>query len=198
MYMKKAKESVHAPGRNSQRLHGGFARVFATACLMMRYRLFPFTEPEISEAILKCEQDHVDFVAGFVPPASASSSAGAEVASPLDRLREYVRSNRDQFLDTSLEYESDIALYHDDCPGYVHQNSSRTEYLFSQKAFDRAIGGASRSDRVKRLLRGRRVLEVTGAGTPEERLVVKRRIGFWNGKAVYRYVTAIHASFFEE
>ena len=146
--------------------------------------------------------DHVDFVAGFVAPSSASTSARAPVSSPLDSLREYVRANRDQFLDTSLDYEPGLAEYHGDCPGYVHVQDGRAELLFSQKTFDRAIGAASRSDRVKRQLRERGVLEVTGAGTPGERLVVKRRIGFENlgqkREAVYRSVTAIHAGFFEE
>ena len=59
----KAAESIPAPGRDVDRLHGKFATIYAAGCTAIRFQILPFSKDELRGAVLTCERDHIAFIA---------------------------------------------------------------------------------------------------------------------------------------
>jgi hypothetical protein len=59
----KAAESIRAPGRDVDRLHGKFATIYAAGCTAIRFQILPFSKDELRGAVLTCERDHIAFIA---------------------------------------------------------------------------------------------------------------------------------------
>jgi hypothetical protein len=68
--------------RDLTRITDKFATIYIAGCLAARFKILPFTETELLEALLTCERDHVAFIdreLGVVP-ARAISAHGAPPA----------------------------------------------------------------------------------------------------------------------
>ena len=59
---KAATEGITSPYRILHRVRGYFATVYVAGCLAIRYKILPFTEAELLDAIISCHRDHVLFV----------------------------------------------------------------------------------------------------------------------------------------
>jgi putative DNA primase/helicase len=82
-YIRWAKKKIVAEGRDLTRIHGKFATIYAAGSLANKFEILPLKKRELFEAILKCEADHVAFVAKEVGnPAVSSPSATAKVRQP--------------------------------------------------------------------------------------------------------------------
>ena len=44
------------------RISNRFATLYVAGCLAVRFKIFPFTEAEVLEALLTCHRDHVAFI----------------------------------------------------------------------------------------------------------------------------------------
>ena len=145
-YVEVARERIRAPGRHRGRLHGKFATIFAAGCLAIRFGILPFTARELLWAILKCERDHVAFVA---------REFGALVRRerrPVDRLAAFVRDA--EFLDcrrgTGLLRQGDV----DRSSGVIATFDGRTELWLTNARFERIAGGKAEARRLKEQLWG--------------------------------------------
>ncbi len=98
-------------GRDLTRISDRFATIYIAGCLAARYKILPFIETELLEALLTCERDHVAFIDRelAVAPARAISAHGAPTAvagqagsagvvapaeRPFDRLKRFIDDNR--------------------------------------------------------------------------------------------------------
>ena len=106
-----AAENIESSGgRDVGRISNRFATLYLAGCLAVRFKIFPFTEAEVLEALLTCHRDHVAFIdeqlnipAGSRPAiihgATATTTrepiAGTMVAAttPFDRLRRFINRN---------------------------------------------------------------------------------------------------------
>jgi hypothetical protein len=106
-----AAENIESSGgRDVGRISNRFATLYVAGCLAVRFKIFPFTEAEVLEALLTCHRDHVAFIDQQlkIPPgsrpaiiygATATTTrepiAGAVVSAttPFDRLRRYINRN---------------------------------------------------------------------------------------------------------
>jgi len=71
------------------------------------------------------------------------------------------------------------------------------EYLFSDRQFERVVGGAAAARRLKADLAGRGLLD-TAAGTGSDRFSVRRTVGKGaDGKARREQVVAVRAAAFD-
>jgi len=49
---------LQAPGRRLLRVHGKFATIYAAGCAAIRFKILPFTEADLLEAVMTCERVH--------------------------------------------------------------------------------------------------------------------------------------------
>ena len=58
-----AAENIESSGgRDVGRISNRFATLYLAGCLAVRFKIFPFTEAEVLEALLTCHRDHVAFI----------------------------------------------------------------------------------------------------------------------------------------
>jgi hypothetical protein len=97
-------------GRDITRISDKFATPYITGCLAAHYKIFPYTEDEMLDALWTCQRDHLAFVdqeLGYAPKRAVSvlgvstavtqtaALAGAVVlpATPFDRLQRFINRN---------------------------------------------------------------------------------------------------------
>lgn len=98
-------------GRDVGRISNRFATLYLAGCLAVHFKIFPFTEAEVLEALLTCHRDHVAFIdeqlnipAGRRPAIIHSATATATrepiagtvvpATTPFERLKRYINHNR--------------------------------------------------------------------------------------------------------
>ncbi len=131
----------------------------------------------------------------------ARDQAGAarRQAAPLDLLRQYVRENCSGFVDLRRGGIKNTSGHdHRACPGYLHQHEDNgLDYLFSDRRFERVVGGAAAARRLKAEL-ARRGWLATAAGAGSDRFSVRRTVGKGaDGKARREQVVAVRAAAFD-
>ena len=104
-----------------------------------------------------------------------------------------MRSNVEHFVDLTFEQErkengSDCA-----CLGYINEHRGVPEYLFTDRDFERAVGGKNRAALLKRELAMRGEIASRGAGGDERRYAVKRTVPSEGGGSRRDYFIAVHA-----
>jgi hypothetical protein len=120
--------------RDLERSHQKFATIYAAATLAIDYEILPWSKRELSDALLDCEQAHVDHVARFVS-AAASVNRRLRPVDPLESLRQHVRQDRSKFADLRKGLIPRNAGHdHDACPGYINRGpGGSVELLFSRR-----------------------------------------------------------------
>src|SRR5208283_357130 len=73
---------LKAPGRKLLRVHGKFATIYAAGCAAIRFKIFPFTEAELLEAVMTCERDHIAFIAKELGGAYALGASPVAASAP--------------------------------------------------------------------------------------------------------------------
>jgi hypothetical protein len=162
-------DAISSPSRSVQRVRGYFATVYAVGCLAVRFKILPFSEPELLDAILSCHRDHVAFVdqevAGdpsWVTVASGTQETSAAVSArrpiadaskpaerPYDRLRRYVNANRNGgFLD--LGNAKATVPFVSSTIGYLGKHDRRKEYWIPGPTFRRIAGSKAEDLTLKR------------------------------------------------
>ena len=174
--------------RDLTRISDKFATIYVAGCLAIRFKILPFTEAEILEALLTCERDHVAFVDRELGLASAKAIsthrvptaipqqpalAGAVVpaAIPFDRLKRFIDDNTKRgFIDlrspglTWLRFKllKRRAMRSKDAPvlGYIAEDG----YWIPDPRFKEAAGGSREATELKEELFGGGLLETDNRG----------------------------------
>jgi uncharacterized protein DUF927 len=192
-HLKQARPRVVPTTRDLERIQQKFATIYAGAALAIDHRILPWSMRELSDALLQCEQAHVDHVARFVSSAPSVNRRLRPVG-PLESLRQYVRQNRCKFADLRKGLiERSAGHDHHACPGYVNRGpDGSVELLFSNCCLRRLCGGVTGVRRLKDELnkRGWMISE-------SNRGVTRRPIWKDGGREDRRYVTAVSEKAFE-
>jgi hypothetical protein len=177
--------------RDLERTHQKFATIYMAAALAIDYEILPWSKRELSDAVLQCEEAHIDHVARFLS-AAPSVNRRLRPVDPLESLRQHVRRDRSKFADLRkglIPRNAD----HDSCPGYVNRGpDGSVELLFSNGCLRRLCGGDTGVRRLKDELdkRGWLINEAN-------RGVTRRSIWKDAGREGRIYVTAVSEKAFE-
>jgi len=194
-----AAENIESSGgRDVGRVSNRFATLYLAGCLAVRFKIFPFTEAEVLEALLTCHRDHVAFIdeqlnipAGRRPAiihgATATTTrepiAGTVVAAttPFDRLRRYInrngRNSRSGFIDlrspglSRLGLKRRVQRLKGPVLGYIADD----EYWIASDPFEAVAGGSSEALALKQDVDRRGLLVTTRRGNRVS-YVVKRSL----------------------
>jgi hypothetical protein len=192
-HLTRVRRRVVSANRDLERIHQKFATICAAGALAIDYRILPWSNRELSDALLQCEQAHVDHVARFVSLAPFATRPLRPVA-PLESLRQHVRQNRSKFADLRKGLIARNAGHdHVSCPGYINQGpNGSVELLFSHDSLLRLCGGFSRVKQLKD------ELDKRGWLVSEAKRGVTRRPIWENGGCGGRlYMTAVSEKAFE-
>jgi hypothetical protein len=194
-YYAAAENIESSAGRDVGRVSNRFATLYATGCLAIRLKIFPFTEAEVLEALLTCHRDHVAFIdqqlkilawstpaliRNPAPPMPQEPINGAPVVpgpTPFDRLRRFINGSRQHgFIDlhnlTRIGLEVRLrARQSKPVLGYLTDG----EYWILGDRFEQVAGSARDALALKRELFGRGLIETTQRGHSVS-YVVKRSL----------------------
>jgi hypothetical protein len=179
--------------RDLERTHQKFATIYAAAALAIDYHILPWSMRELSDALLDCEQAHVDHVASFVSSALFATRPRRPVA-PLESLRQHVRQNRSNFADLRKGLIARNAGHdHHACPGYINRGpGGSVELLFSNDCLRQLCGSLTGVRQLKDELNKRGWLI-----SEAKRGVTRRPIWKDAGREGRLYVTAVSEKAFE-
>jgi hypothetical protein len=142
-----------APNRRLLRVHGKFATIYAAGCAAIRFKILPFTEADLLEAVMTCERDHIAFIANELGGAyalDASPTAPAPPRTPYQALRAYLNGPvAPTFIDLRTGARVPAGHVHDSAPGYLGLYRGNKEIWLSYACFERIAGG---SDAAKTLM----------------------------------------------
>jgi hypothetical protein len=149
-HLKRVRRTVVSTSRDLERIHQKFATIYAAGALAIDYEILPWPTGELSDALLQCEQAHVDHVARFVSSAPFSTRPLRPV-DPLDSLRQHVRQNRSKFADLREGLiPRNTGHDHDSCPGYINRGpGGSVELLFSNDCLLQLCGSVTGVRRLK-------------------------------------------------
>lgn len=193
LYRRAAKARIDAGTRKVDRVTESFATIHAAGCAAIELKVLTWSKQALGEALLRCEQAHVEEVADKLTDLPAKRGP----ADAWRRLREYVNEHRSEFIDLRQglrDNESEEDGLEDDALVYIHQTNRRDlEYLFSDWGIERICGYGRAWEKLKPKLRSEGWLV-----SNEDRFVVKRQIfKKRDGEDNRSWVVAIRAAAFE-
>jgi hypothetical protein len=182
-YRNVARRRIHAEGRNLNRIHEKFATTFAGGALAIKFGLVPWSFNELGQALLLCQQAHVDLVGSSAPKLRNECD-------PWLRLQDYIRGNASEFVDLRNGLLNDEEEHdHANCPGYINRHRDGTlEYLFAETKLKQILGGGRMLSRFRDAPKAKRWIR-----RGENRFAVRRAIYKRGGRPS---VLAIDASAF--
>ena len=183
-----AAENIRSSLRPTLRVGGYFATVYAAGCLAIRYKILPFTEPELLAAIILCHRDHVAFVDNEVtggpawtgaasitaPGAQSAVGAIAQSSTVFVRVKRFMEDSnrRRRFHDATARGRQ---LPGADFDGYVlRRDGKRWEYWIPPERFKGVVGDDAQDREAKYELL-RRGLIVTERRGDRRNFTVKRK-----------------------
>jgi hypothetical protein len=165
-------------GRDLTRVSDKFATAFVAGCLAARYKIFPYTEAEMLDALWICQRDHLAFVdqeLGLAPARAVSvlgastavaqppALAGPATTTPFERLRRFInrhilphRGKRDKLSMTLRNGQRTFV--------YIVERNGRTEYWFPNDLFEEVVGDANEAEALKKDLHTQRLIATTQRG----------------------------------
>jgi hypothetical protein len=169
-----------APGRRLLRVHGKFATIYAAGCAAIRFKILPFTEVDLLEAVKTCERDHIAFIAkelGGAYALDASPSAAATPRTPYEALKAYLNG---PLAKSFINLRTPGARVppghvHDRAPGYRGLYRGNKEIWLPYSCFERIAGGPAKSQALKTELHAKRLIASEGQGK-RQYFTVKRDI----------------------
>ena len=169
-----------APGRRLLRVHGKFATIYAAGCAAIRFKILPFTEADLLEAVKTCERDHIAFIAkelGGAYALDASPSAAATPRTPYEALKAYLNG---PLAKSVINLRSPGARVppghvHDRAPGYRGLYRGNKEIWLPYSCFERIAGGPAKSQALKTELHAKQLIASEGQGK-RQYFTVKRDI----------------------
>jgi hypothetical protein len=188
-----AASKITSSRRSVLRVGGHFATVYAVGCLAIRFKVLPFTEDELLDAVLSCHRDHVAFVDNEVtggPEWSSLAAHSPEVLDPgsvrkpiasavvpaptaFDRLQRFInRHRRGGFIDLRSRLHSKLRVMPPKGPrvlGYMADD----EYWIPGAVFEEVASSARDALALKQHLFAGGLIETTRRGRSVS-YVVKR------------------------
>jgi uncharacterized protein (DUF927 family) len=176
----RAVAQLTAPGRRLLRVHGKFATIYAAGCAAIRFKILPFTEVDLLEAVKTCERDHIAFIAkelGGAYALDASPSAAATPRTPYEALKAYLNG---PLAKSFINLRTPGARVppghvHDRAPGYRGLYRGNKEIWLPYSCFERIAGGPAKSQALKTELHAKRLIASEGQGK-RQYFTVKRDI----------------------
>jgi hypothetical protein len=149
-YRRVVKRRIASGQRDLARLHEKFATIFAAGALAIKFGIVPWSNNELGNALLACEQAHVDLVAGAEPIRQQQQKSD-----PMELLTAHVRQHRPEFIDLRKGLvERDADHDHGTCVGYVNRApDGSNEFLFSNDKLREICGSLAALLRLKQDLR---------------------------------------------
>jgi putative DNA primase/helicase len=183
-YIRKARKSAVAAGRDLNRIHGRFATVYAACCLAAEFGFLGLKRGEILAAMLKCEQGHVSY--------AARRSVELSKKTPLHAIKGYLCANGGQMIDLRQKQVSQIGAIKP--PGYLAKKAGDDYLLISEHDLSTAVGGTAAASKLKHDLQLTGDIARTGAGGGTTRFSAKWPIPQADGTTVRRPMIAIRMS----
>ena len=160
---------LEAPSRKLLRVHGKFATVFAAGCAAIRFKIFPFTEADLLEAVLTCERDHIAFIAQELGGAYAldANQVAAATLSPYARMKAYVFGPaRRNFIDLRKSGACVPPGHkHSSAPGYLGLYRGNKEIWLPYACFERIAGGREAAKALMGELHAKGLIAFEGRGS---------------------------------
>jgi len=186
-----AAENIESSGgRDVGRISNRFATLYLAGCLAVRFKIFPFTEAEVLEALLTCHRDHVAFIDEQlnIPPGSRpaiihgatatttrepiNSAAVAPGATSFDRLRRFInRHSKRGLIDLRKPGLSRLRFIVLKLRAMRSKNArllgyvAAGEYWIPGAVFEEVAGSSYDAQALKKELFRRGLLETYGRGT---------------------------------
>jgi putative DNA primase/helicase len=165
----RAVADLKAPGRKLPRVHGKFAIIYAAGCAAIRFKIFPFTEAELLEAVMTCERDHIAFIAkelGGAYALDASQSAAATPLSAYQALKAYLNGPVAKKFINLREAGASVppGHVHASAPGYLGLYRGKKEIWLPYACFERIAGGPAESRALKAELHAKGHIASEGRG----------------------------------
>jgi hypothetical protein len=188
-FLRFAKGRVISTSRELTRFHQRFATIYAAGALAIVLGVLPWNYGQLWEALLGCEEAHVE----LVEEALSSAVAQARADDPLERLEAHVHDRGGSFVDLRDGLIGpDERHDHGTCDGYINEGPDETlEYLFSEKKLQEVCGGKAGALRVKARL------DADGWLVRDNARPSTRRMIWAEGENRREQVIAIRAEFFE-
>jgi hypothetical protein len=171
---------LKAPGRKLLRVHGKFATIYAAGCAAIRFKILPFTEADLLEAVMTCERDHIAFIAkelGGPYALDANPVAAAAPRTAYAALKAYlngpVAKNFVDLREPAASVPSGHA--HASAPGYLGTYRGSKEIWLPYACFERIAGGPAESHALKAELHAKGLIASEGQGK-RQYFTVKRDI----------------------
>jgi hypothetical protein len=180
-YLSRAR-NLNCGDRDLTRIHGKFATIYAAGRLGIKFGLFPWRNGELCDALLQCEQAHIDHVMKYLPQ--------NQEVDTVDKFRDILRESRPGFVDLrkgllgSSENPNDFV-------GFISQHQGKNEFLFTEQQLGMIVKGLVSTHRLKETLHAAGFLRVTRGGAQGLRFVVKRLLV---QKCDRQYVVAVRAA----
>ncbi len=180
-----AAANVESSGdRDLGRISNKFATIYVTGCLAVRFKMLPFTEPEILEALLTCHRDHVAFIdqeLGVTPLRSIAAQGAPQALvkaipaqAPFELLKKAVNDNirKRRFIDANVPEKQ---LRGKGVPeGYVLRKDGKpVQYWIPTERFMEIAGDEAQDEALKQELY-RRGLLMTGKRGDRRNFTIKR------------------------
>jgi hypothetical protein len=188
-FRKATEEIVSTTGRNLTRAKTRFATIFAAGCVAISYRILPFSESELLDAVWTCLRDHVAFiekelgVAGTAFKASAPAAAAHKAYKALQR---HVNANWKGRLIDLRKPGVRLPKGHDHAKavGYVGVTNKVVELWLPGDRFQEIAGGPREARLLKQLLLRHGLLSTWASGNQSAKMVVRRPIPGYEDKWV--------------
>jgi hypothetical protein len=151
-YRRVAKRRIASGQRDLARLHEKFATIFAAGALAIKFGIVPWSTNELGDALLACEQAHIDLVSGIEPSSQPQPESESD---PMELLTAHVRLHRREFVDLKKgPIKRDADHDHSACVGYVNRApDGSNEVLFSNSKLLDICGSLAALLRLKQRLR---------------------------------------------
>jgi hypothetical protein len=138
---------LKAPGRKLLRVHGKFATIYAAGCVAIRFKIFPFSDADLLEAVITCERDHIAFIAkelGGAYALGASQTAAATPRTPFQALTAYLFGPIAKTFIDLREPGASVPPGHlpASAPGYRGLFRGKQEIWLPYACFERIAGGS--------------------------------------------------------
>jgi hypothetical protein len=185
MWREKYKKALHERldgVRPENRAINRFATVFAAGCLAIYFRILPWTQKELLQAILSCQLD------GLKKPITAADSV---IAAMDEKMADFMRQNKTKVMDLRKRFADPKTHTFGSVPWYKANHKGYVYCYLTAPTLQSIIGTGDAARRYKQELVNRKRLDFSTGGASGPRFVVERRIFTGTGKQGMKWVHAI-------
>jgi hypothetical protein len=176
-------------GRNVGRAKNRFATIYVAGCLAIYFKILPFEEDALLDAVWSCLRDHVAFIEkelGVVANALKAATPTATAHTAYMAFQRYVSDNWESGLIHLWKPGVRLPKGHDyaSAVGYVGVSNGVVEIWLPGDRFQEVAGGPREAKLLKHLLARLGLLSTWASGNQSPKLVVRRPIPGFEDKWV--------------